>query len=517
MSPERPRRRRAALREHVSRQQNPLAFSVHPRFANAAPGSHAEHRRLRGHRTRPLRLGAASAQTQSVCPASCDLQPAMKSRGGLPVLRLKTGGELGGKVSAKEKKKPRKSRGAASCSCSSSSRHSILQRMGKVTYGPVASEVHGKVGLTVFARNRSGAYARQWVKPANPNTTRQQTVRANLKAIAAAWSKTLTDTQRAGWTALGQSSLYATRFGLDAPKTGRQLFLSLNLTTQNLSAAMLTDPPELQSPDPASNLLIANLTNAPNTVKLSWDGATGAHTYTVVYATKNLNAGVQFFIDNLRQIAVIPPSPTQPVDVTTAYLLKFGSILAGQKIGFAIKTANALDGVLSPRLQNAAIAGGNPPLSNYQSLTLSGITATLTVNQIRVVLFNIGATGLTFSKIGIIIDTADAVGLYDWGIYDSSGNLVAHTGAATMPATGFVSRSVIGGPFTLPSGTYFLSVTGNATAGAFGLADSNGCATPLSSSASVTTSTAGVLPASITVPALTGSKSPWATLSFCLF
>jgi hypothetical protein len=63
----------------------------------------------------------------------------------------------------------------------------------------------------------------------------------------------------------------------------------------------------------------------------------------------------------------------------------------------------------------------------------------------------------------------DASDVYSFGVYDTSGNLVLTTGA--IDPTGFVGdslieQSVVGGPVSLPPGTYLLawtSMTGNCT------------------------------------------------------
>jgi len=52
--------------------------------------------------------------------------------------------------------------------------------MGLIKFSAIVSAASGKVGGNVFARNASGAYARSWVKPINPNTEKQQATRAQF-------------------------------------------------------------------------------------------------------------------------------------------------------------------------------------------------------------------------------------------------------------------------------------------------------------------------------------------------
>lgn len=160
---------------------------------------------------------------------------------------------------------------------------------------------------------------------------------------------------------------------------------------------------------------------------------------------------------------------------------------------------------------------GVPTLSQFNSkqgtLTLQSVGG---VNAIKVCLFTLPAT-LVLSNLAVDVKTADAVGLYSWGIYDVSGTLKAATAAASLPSTGLVSRAATGAPITLPAGNYLFAVTGNSTTAAFGIALSAGGVTALASSTSATASAGGVLPSSIAVPAFSGLVDTFDLLAFSLF
>lgn len=59
--------------------------------------------------------------------------------------------------------------------------------MAKIEGGGVFGEMSGKLGSVVFASNKSGAYARQYVKATNPNTTAQAQNRTRFGACASTW------------------------------------------------------------------------------------------------------------------------------------------------------------------------------------------------------------------------------------------------------------------------------------------------------------------------------------------
>ncbi len=120
---------------------------------------------------------------------------------------------------------------------------------------------------------------------------------------------------------------------------------------------------------------------------------------------------------------------------------------------------------------------------------------------------------LQFNKIIFPIQTADAVNLYDFGIYSYAGALLAHRGAATIPATGNIAFAMIGGPITLNAGRYILAMTGNSVTAliTIGLASENQFQFINATAAAATVG--GVLNATIVPPAdvpVLGNPLIWA-------
>jgi hypothetical protein len=84
--------------------------------------------------------------------------------------------------------------------------------MALVKFGGGISGFAGKIGGTVYGRNKSGAYARNWAVPVNPVTTAQSAVRAVMAMAAAAWSS-LTLTQVNAWNAYAAVLIRTNRQG----------------------------------------------------------------------------------------------------------------------------------------------------------------------------------------------------------------------------------------------------------------------------------------------------------------
>lgn len=96
--------------------------------------------------------------------------------------------------------------------------------MGLIKFGGGVAGISGKIGGTVFARNKAGAYARNWAVPVNPSTPIQNQARLQLTNAVADWM-TLTAPQVAGWNAMAVTMTRINRQGDSYVPSGRQVFI----------------------------------------------------------------------------------------------------------------------------------------------------------------------------------------------------------------------------------------------------------------------------------------------------
>lgn len=61
--------------------------------------------------------------------------------------------------------------------------------MARVTYAPVVGNASGRAAGVVFSIWRGISYVKRFVKPGNPNTALQQSVRNAFKALTVVWKK----------------------------------------------------------------------------------------------------------------------------------------------------------------------------------------------------------------------------------------------------------------------------------------------------------------------------------------
>ena len=185
-------------------------------------------------------------------------------------------------------------------------------------------------------------------------------------------------------------------------------------------------------------------------------------------------------------------------------------------MGLGIDGVDGEDGMPIPGPRGAAGTPGSGSISSwFPPYYENGGSNCNAANAIRLNMFNLPAS-ITTTTVTWRSNVADASGNYSIGIYNSSGTLVLNTATFHVPTAGNVVQSSWSqGSTTLGAGTYYFAFTGTATTGAI---YSQGSGTPqwvdlLSSQIPTQTSTAGVLPASVTIPALTGTGA--GTNHFC--
>lgn len=115
--------------------------------------------------------------------------------------------------------------------------------MALINPGPIASDIRGSMGGSVFSRNRSGLYIRRRVVPVNPATPAQTQARDRVSELQAAFRDVLTATQRALWEALAQQTSAKNKIGLGITLTPQNLYIKINSLVLLAGATRIDDPP----------------------------------------------------------------------------------------------------------------------------------------------------------------------------------------------------------------------------------------------------------------------------------
>lgn len=126
--------------------------------------------------------------------------------------------------------------------------------MALVRYGGGIVQMSGSIAGDTFARNRYGNYVRARTKPVNPNTDRQNDVRAVLAFLVERWAETLTAVQRAAWNLYASNVAMKNKLGETINLTGFNHYVRSNSGRVRAGNGAIDAGPvvfELPAQDPA--------------------------------------------------------------------------------------------------------------------------------------------------------------------------------------------------------------------------------------------------------------------------
>jgi len=212
--------------------------------------------------------------------------------------------------------------------------------MASIKFGAFLTDMRGKIGGSVFSKNKNGAYAKNKVTPSNPQSGAQMAVRNLLAGFAQQW-RTLTETVRQGWIDGAVNFPRTNVFGDSYTLSGNMLFNSLNSNLAKIGISPITACP---SPKGVSARVIDNVTATATTLDVEIGTAIATSDKAIVRATVGLSAGVNNFKSKLRDIAIVDTSSTSTLDVIADYTAKFGAPVASTAIGVALVVVNKTTG-----------------------------------------------------------------------------------------------------------------------------------------------------------------------------
>ena len=204
--------------------------------------------------------------------------------------------------------------------------------MAKVQFGGGISAMSGKLAGQVYARNKGGAYARNWVKPTNPSTVAQQNQRNTLSLKSAAW-RNLTDAERNSWKSWADDNPVLDRLGSSIVLTGAQAYTKININRDNASDGAT------QSTTPSAPTFAADIIDTSGSidadagggaVKIPLGAGAAENDIMFMFASRPVSAGVTNTNSQLRLVEVVTLSAAQitasEVDIGTEYTTVFGAL-----------------------------------------------------------------------------------------------------------------------------------------------------------------------------------------------
>jgi len=232
----------------------------------------------------------------------------------------------------------------------------------KAKFGAIVTDGRGKLGGSVFSKNRYGLYEKSKVTPINTPSAYKSIIKNNHKTVVSAWSN-LTDAERQSWNSGTYNFPQKNTFSDTCYLSGYALFLKLNLNRLLLSQSLLHNCPTTKG---ISNIIAAAVQAfvSINKLILSYNPPPPVGFVYKVYATTALSAGINYSNRRFKLIGLLQPSSASPFDLSAFYLSRFSSLgYTGNKIFVKLTACEIATGFESVPIVFSTLI---QPVSNYQ-------------------------------------------------------------------------------------------------------------------------------------------------------
>lgn len=111
--------------------------------------------------------------------------------------------------------------------------------------GTVIGAASGSLNGITASHNKGGQYFRKRSIPTNPNSSRQQTMRAAFGSAVNAWANLLTETTRLEWKTYAQNVTFTDKLGQPLQLSGQQAFIRSYSLRAWLGLTLTTSAPTI--------------------------------------------------------------------------------------------------------------------------------------------------------------------------------------------------------------------------------------------------------------------------------
>jgi len=241
--------------------------------------------------------------------------------------------------------------------------------MAKIQFSAVVGDARKKAGGVVFTKGRTGAVVRRKVSPTQPRSQAQRNVRSQFTAFSKMWG-TLSDAQRAAWTALAATATRKDVFGNVKVLTGLQLFQSCNRNLDSIGATEISDAPaSLSAGAPGTLTLTCTHSGTATITGVVYGAGTGVFAYS---GTTNWTPAigdtviVTGFANQPNNVAGLVTAVVPATSFSVAYVGGITETKAALGLGTPPLTADAAD-AYDPVGNDAPVIYAAPQLSPGRS------------------------------------------------------------------------------------------------------------------------------------------------------
>jgi len=206
---------------------------------------------------------------------------------------------------------------------------------GMLVFGPNVEQEKGKTGGIVYITGKTGPYTRARIKPKNPKTDPQATMRQMMRNYAKLWKTS--QVNQTSFIDYAATHPVQNRMGRTSHISGFNWFVKFNRIAQMAisGVSLITAAPTVDTLFPIlTGLTVATTTGSDSvTVQPVKIGNYPTGMKIEIFATAQFSAGV-FTPHGYKQIGVYDPTTNPAIDITSDYEAKYTALQDGLKIFF---------------------------------------------------------------------------------------------------------------------------------------------------------------------------------------
>ena len=199
--------------------------------------------------------------------------------------------------------------------------------MAGVRYGGGVLEIRGSIGGQVHSKNRFGHYIRARTTPVNPQSQRQNKIRASVGFLAPRWSDVLTQVQRDGWEVYAASITRTNKLGEQIKLTGYNMYIRSNTILLQSDLTIVDDAPVTLTLAPEDPTMVGTVSEATQLISVAFDDGLDwvdqDDGHMLVYMSHPKAAGNNFIGGPFRLAGVITGDSTTPPTSPTTLSVPF--------------------------------------------------------------------------------------------------------------------------------------------------------------------------------------------------
>lgn len=212
--------------------------------------------------------------------------------------------------------------------------------------GVAVSQVSGRVGGTIFSRNRGGAYLRNGSIPTTVTTFFAQRIKSVTAAQSQAWAGLDAEVQEQ-WREWATQNPVINRLGQSRTLSGHQAFVQLNARLTYAGFDAHDSPPIGAAPAPFSPSTVT-FVDAPLSLTVAFTPTPAPAGIAVqCYAYLANSPGVSYVRNRLALVTTSAVAAVTPLDIASDVEDRFGTPQAGQTLHIGLRALDSNSGLVS--------------------------------------------------------------------------------------------------------------------------------------------------------------------------